>query len=104
MSYCRKKKRKMLQLLSEKNDNDSSDVPSKISKTSDVDKQSQKKVHFEEEPESENASEEDGSDIVQNSNDDNVDGDDFDDNDNKEEEITLPHKEKSKRSICYVCR
>ena len=47
LSYCRVKKRKILQLLCKKIDK--SYIPQKKFKESDSSKQSQKKVHFEEE-------------------------------------------------------
>lgn len=89
------KKRKVLQLLSEKNNNDFSDVPAKLLKKCDVGKQSQKKVHFEDEPEPEYSSEQEDTDIAQNNSDDS---NDFDDNDNEQEEITLPSDGKGKES------
>lgn len=85
------KKRKMLQLLSEKNQ-DSSVVPAKKLKKTNVGEQPQKKVHFKEQPE--NSSEDEDKDIIKN----NEYDDDDDNNDSSDEDVTVPTKEKGLES------
>lgn len=87
------KKRKMLQLLSEKN-KESSVVPAKKLKKISVSEQPQKKVHFEDEPE--NPTEDGDEDIIKNN---DYDDDGEDNNDSSEEQnVTVPAKGKGLES------